>query len=192
MTDVFSRITAGLPLVRSWVDDVVNEHAARAIRASELDFGRLDGYFSEAVLQGTRVASVDRIPIPPLSSFGLPEFAAVEQMAVAGITFKDLCLIHQSLASESVHFHELVHAVQWRALGVDDYMLTYAVGLLQYGYAQNPLEVVAYDLQSQFDRHLPAADAEAIITSEARRARDAAHAQFRQHGFPVPPPGGSS
>jgi len=68
-----------------------------------------------------------------------------------GITFKDTFFIQQGQASESLYFHEMVHIVQWARLGVDNFLLAYRIGLLQFGYEQSPLERMAYELQSKFD-----------------------------------------
>lgn len=124
-----------------------------------------------------------RVPVPPFSSFGIPEFAVLEQMAVAGITFDRLCIVHEEQATESVHFHELVHAVQWAALGAAAYMLTYGVGIIEHGYAQSPLEVAAYDMQSQFEREQPIPDLVDTVKTRARDARDRAAAVLRAHGL---------
>jgi hypothetical protein len=152
---------------------------------ASLGFTRLPDYFSEAVLRDTRAVTVGRIPFPPIASYGLPEFASLEQMGMAGITFENLCFVHESLNSESVHFHEVVHAIQWATLGVDHFLLSYGTGLLQLGYAHNPFEAVAFDLQSQFDRGMPIPDAAGMISAHARKTRDSTADLFRQHGLPL-------
>lgn len=47
--------------------------------------------------------------------------------------------------------------MQWSRLGVDNFLLAYGVGLLQYGYGyeQSPLEQMAYRLQLEFERGAP-------------------------------------
>jgi hypothetical protein len=52
--------------------------------------------------------------------------------------------------SENTHFHELVHVIQWRLLGPDRFLLTYANGLECFGYRQSPLEAMAYDAETAF------------------------------------------
>jgi hypothetical protein len=37
-------------------------------------------------------------------------------------------------------------------LGVDRFLLSYGLGLLQFGYEQSPLEQMAYSLQQLFER----------------------------------------
>jgi len=46
----------------------------------------------------------------------------------------------------------LVHVIQWERLGVDDFLLAYGAGLMQFGYRDSPLEKMAYSLQYGFDR----------------------------------------
>lgn len=70
---------------------------------------------------------------------------------MAGITYKDTFFINQAYSTESLHFHELIHVVQWERLGVDNFLLAYGVGLMHFGYKNSPLEQMAYLLQGRFD-----------------------------------------
>jgi hypothetical protein len=85
----------------------------------------------------------------PVSSYDW--FAAHQNRSFDGITFKDTFFVREDRQSESLHFHELVHVVQWARLGPDKFLLAYAVGLAQLGYEKSPLEQMAYDLQAQFE-----------------------------------------
>ena len=182
MTDLIQRLNGALPSVRAWIATTVAGYSPNATPVAALGFERLPRYFPEAVLRDTKAVTVTRIPFPPITAVGLPELATLEQMAVAGITFNDLCLVHEGLRSESVYFHELVHAVQWTALGVDGFLLTYAAGLLQYGYARSPLETMAFDLQSQFDRGHEMACVVETVRVHALQTHAATADFFRQHG----------
>ncbi len=71
---------------------------------------------------------------------------------MAGITYKDTYFINHLHQTESLHFHELVHVVQWDWLWVDDFLLAYGAGLMQFSYRNNPLEQMAYTLQEGFER----------------------------------------
>lgn len=82
----------------------------------------------------------------------MPEFCALETMPLAGVTYKTTFFVSAGLQNESLYFHELVHVVQWDRLGVDNFLLAYAIGLLQLGYQQSPLEQMAYQLQAMFDQ----------------------------------------
>lgn len=102
---------------------------------------------------------------------GLPEFGDFEAMEAAGITYLDTFFVRKDAAhEESLHFHELVHVVQWQHLGAERFLLAYALGhLVSGGYRSNPLEVMAYDLQARFERSHEPFDAAA----ETRRMLDA-------------------
>jgi hypothetical protein len=71
---------------------------------------------------------------------------------MAGITYKDTFFVSHLHQTESLHFHELVHVVQWERLGVDNFLLAYGAGLMQFSYQSSPLEQMAYSLQAAFDR----------------------------------------
>jgi hypothetical protein len=97
----------------------------------------------------------DSVPFPPVEKYGLPEFTPMQQMDFDGITFKDTFFIKKGRASEALHFHELVHVVQWSRLGVDNFLLAYGLGLHLFGYDKSPLELMAYTLQHDFDLGTP-------------------------------------
>lgn len=149
---------------------------------SSLGFPRLPEYFSASLLGDTKIAGVNRIVLPPFALLDMPELSLLEEMPFAGITYAETIFVHKTAASEATVFHELVHVLQWRALGVDDFILTYGMGLIQHGYAQNPFEAVAFDLQSQFDRGEPIADIVGTVTTHSKRTREWAAEEFRRHG----------
>ena len=153
-------------MVRTWIDSVRATHAGAGEPVAAVGFPRLGDYFADSTLS-VRAVAVTKIPFPPLADWGLLELVDLSRMALSAVTYVDLILVHQSLRTERVHFHELVHTLQWRTLGVDRFLLTYGAGVMQHGYARSPLEAIAYDLQSQFDRGVAIPDLEAIVTSHA-------------------------
>lgn len=157
-----------LPAVRTWMSSIRAEYLPQSLPVAALAFPGLPGYFSDAVLQSARVVTVTKIPFPPILDLGLIEFADMSRMALSGVTYDDLIFVHRSLHTERIHFHELVHFVQWRTLGVDRFLLTYGLGVIERGYAHSPLEALAYDLQSQFDRGVPLPDLESLIAGHAQ------------------------
>jgi hypothetical protein len=119
-------------------------------------FQRLPQYFSKEILETANVVITDHLPRPPLSALGLPEFASFETQLMNGITYLDTYFLEPSGTSEeTLHCHELVHVVQWHVLGPRDFLLLYAVGLLEQGYMDSPLERMAYDHQRRFDAREP-------------------------------------
>jgi hypothetical protein len=101
---------------------------------------------------------------------GLDRFAAFERMNMAGITYLDTFFVRADQAGdESLHFHELVHVIQWRILGPERFLWLYADGLERFGYRSSPLEVVAHDLQARFDTRCKPFDAEAEVGRRLNR-----------------------
>src|SRR5688572_29902814 len=120
-----------LPEVRAWIDRALAAHAAEARAVTTLGFTRLGSYYSVARLASTTVIPVAKVPAPPLASMGLTGFSEFEQLDAAGITYLSSFFVrlgHER--DESLHFHELVHVVQWQHLGPDRFIMAYALGHL--------------------------------------------------------------
>ena len=162
--EVIQKFQAALPAVRKWIEQTLEEHRPNAVSVSNFSFTRLRLVFPPDLLARAKAVVVaGRVPFPPLSRMGLPEFKQMEKMPAAGITYKDTYFLTQFDQSESLHFHELVHVIQWDRLGVDNFLQAYGAGLLQFGYDDSPLEKMAYSLQKEFDRGtLPANTVETI------------------------------
>jgi len=98
---------------------------------------------------------------------GLTRFAEFERGDLDGITYLDtffLKLAHSK--NEAIHFHELIHVVQWRLLGPDRFLYSYANGLERFGYRQSPLEVMAYDAERMFATSITIFDAEKLVAEK--------------------------
>jgi hypothetical protein len=150
--DLLIRFRAAVPKVLHWIKNYAAEHASISRPVSELGFGRLSGAFPLELLERARVAVVSRVPYPPVTEFGLPEITPLEQTRFGGITFRDTFYITaEGQSSERLHFHELVHVVQWSRLGPEKFLLAYGAGLAMFGYRDSPLEQMAYDLEERFE-----------------------------------------
>lgn len=161
-----------LPEVRTWIDRTLAAHAEKARPVATLSFKRLGSYYSVELLNSARVIPVAHVPMPPLASMGLTGFDDFENMDAAGITYLSTFFVHLGCeGDESLHFHELVHVVQWQHLGAENFLMAYALGhILGGGYRTNPLEEMAYDLQSRFDnQHAPAFDVASIVRPALNR-----------------------
>jgi hypothetical protein len=142
-----------LPKVREWIEKTLEENKTHAVPVIDLAFPRLEKVFPLNLLSKAKVVVVTgKVPFPPLSRMGLPELAQMENMAMDGITYVDTFFVNCLHQTESLHFHELVHVVQWERLGVDNFLLAYGIGLMLFGYQNSPLEEMAYSLQDGFDR----------------------------------------
>jgi hypothetical protein len=158
-------------LIRFWIERTVAAHAKEARPVAEVieasGFQRLPGYFGAAFLDRIRCVSVERIPLPPLAATGLNFFAGVKSARYSGITYSDTYFVDRKHEqSESMHFHELIHAVQWDCLGFEKFLLVYGAGLMRNGYARNPLEIMAYSHQRRFETDLIPYPVEAAVRAE--------------------------
>lgn len=165
-----------VPAMSGWIDATLGAYRSARRPVSELGFERLPQYFSTDLLMHIGVMPVAQVPIPPLSSWGLAEFASFERQPGAAITFRDTYFIDaQDRNEESLHCHELVHAIQWEALGERDFLLAYARELADHGYEENFFEQIAYDHQARFDSNCTPYDIEAEV-----REQIAAYMQSRR------------
>ena len=139
------------PVLLGWIDVTLRAHAGNTQTVASRGFSRLPLYFTPDTLASANVVLVDNLPIPPLSSWGLTRFADFERGNFDGVTYLNtLFIMRDKLRNEAIHFHELIHVVQWRILGPEQFLRSYADGLERVGYKNSPLEVMAYDAEAAF------------------------------------------
>jgi hypothetical protein len=110
------------------------------------------------------------VPLPPLSSIGLSRFAEFERGDYDGVTYLDTFFVkRRSAAAERLHFHELIHVVQWRLLGPKTFLAAYAAGLETFGYRDSPLEIMAYNAEASFSQSDQLFDAEKLVADQLSR-----------------------
>jgi len=159
------------PVVASWIRSTLTVHSGAARTVVSCGFPRLPFYFSAETLALAKVVLVDRLPLPPLSSWGLTQFADFERSDPEGITYLDTFFLKRNQwKNEALHFHELIHVIQWRILGPENFLRSYADGLERHGYRQSPLEVTAYDAEAQFVTSIVRFDAERLVLESLMRA----------------------
>ena len=139
------------PPLLNWIRTTLTANAHLAQTVGSRRFSRLPLYFTEKTLASTKVVLADPLPMPPLSAMGLARFAAFECGNFDGVTYIDTFFLKPSQSNnENTHFHELVHVIQWRLLGPDRFLFSYANCLERFGYRQSPLEAMAYDAEAAF------------------------------------------
>ena len=98
---------------------------------------------------------------------GLTRFADFERSDFDGITYMDTFFVKSPHSrDENMHFHELVHVVQWQLLGPERFLFSYANGLECFGYRQSPLEAMAYDAEAAFAGSTAVFDVEKMIAEK--------------------------
>ena len=70
-----------------------------------------------------------------------------------GITYLDTIFVRRTRVNdEELYFHELIHVIQWRLLGPQQFLALYADGLERFGYHDSPPERMAYLAEREFAR----------------------------------------
>jgi hypothetical protein len=165
-SDVVQRFYRVLPQVRGWIETYLERHAAQAQTVHSQGIEGLAQYYPVELLSSAKSVVVSAVEFPPVHMLGLPEFNYLQRMSFDGITFKDTYFLRRGAQSPALHFHELVHVVQWARLGVDNFILAYGAGLLQGSYEKAPFEQMAYRLQADFERRVPIARLVQLIEQE--------------------------
>ena len=114
---------------------------------------RFKGFYSPDFLKTAFFVVTDEIPkpdFPELREAGLGDFI---DMDVGGITYNDTYYVKQGAANElRLHFHELVHVLQWRELTPQGFIERYIREIQGFGYDEAPLEKMAYTLDGHYQK----------------------------------------
>lgn len=161
-----------LTQIEHWIEALNRQYAPNCQSCTQFS-EPFAGFYSPEFLAEVGFVLVDEIPrpdLPALNELGLDEFLVMEASA---ITFADTYYVrHQAKERMSLHFHELVHVLQWRELGVRGFIERYITELLQYGYRDAPLEKMAYTLDTHFSSGGDALD---VATCVQRQLQDSKH-----------------
>lgn len=154
--------------VRVYINRQRRRLESRADALNLLQRSQMEGYWGREVLDCARVVIANPLPIPDLPFASLIrrlgfDFASPSQ--TEAITFDNVIACRTGL-SDPVLFHELVHVVQYRILGVAEFARQYVAGFMETrSYFEIPLERCAFDLQARFEGEAQPFDVE----SEVRR-----------------------
>lgn len=136
--------------IEEWIDDINNQYQSKRYSCSTLEQA-FTGFYPSQFLKESYFVLVDNIPkpdFPELRQMGLGNFI---DMPVDGITYKNTYYLNQMHTNNlRLHFHELVHVVQWNLLGPEGFMNRYIKEIQLYGYDSAPLEKMAYSLDEHY------------------------------------------
>jgi len=143
--------------IEEWIHQVNSSHKKVRRSCSVLE-EYFSGFYSPDFLKTAFFVVTDEIPkpdFPELREAGLGDFI---DMNVGVITYNDTYYIKVEAANElRLHFHELVHVVQWRELAPQGFIERYIREIQDFGYDNAPLEKMAYALDGYYQskgRHL--------------------------------------
>ena len=153
-----------------WIDATLRRYQAQERLVSSFNFPRLSNHYSDTRLSNVNAIVVnERIPLPPLTQLGIRGLSAFEKIEMVGPTYKNSDFIHSDSQSESVHFHELIHTVQWDTLGPENFLLAYGVLLALYEYRATPFEGIAYGLQGSFESKFLEGNVEKLVEHHTKK-----------------------
>jgi hypothetical protein len=131
-------------------------------------------YFSAADLERVRIAEGDPLPIPEPPFSGVIRALGLDYPDIsltAAITFDHVIATREAMSS-SLLFHELVHVVQYRLLGVRSFAQLYVRGFLAHRrYEKIPLECCAFELEARYCRGTVPFSVEAEVKAWIERGR---------------------
>ena len=142
-----------LTKIEQWIDKT--NAAYKSQRSSCLCFANdFDGFYPASFLENAYFVVIDTIPKPDLPFLREAGLGSFIDMSVDGITYKNTYYILPHTAENlRLHFHELVHVAQWRALGACNFIQRYLHEIQSHGYANAPLEKMAYGLDTHFNKN---------------------------------------
>ena len=140
-------------LVAGYVTEQREAFAASARPIPDDHRQALCAFFPGEILTDVRITR-GRAPEPSfyklLRMFGIDNAPRFSEMA--GITFQDV-VVHAEPLTRSLLFHEMVHVVQYKHLGLTGFAERYVRGFLSGGsYEEIPLEKQAYELEAAFGK----------------------------------------
>ena len=150
----------------AWAREQRERHRPEAMALEPQERAVFEPFFEAELLDEVRFKSVPKVENPGfysvLAAMGQP--LPMDFTATHGITFGDTVLLSERYlrsgeARLSLLFHEMVHVVQYRLLGMEGFLRAYVTGWAENGfeYRAIPLERQAYDLQHRFEDNAAAA-----------------------------------
>lgn len=139
-----------LTAIEQWIDEVNHKYKYKRVCCTQFA-AQFAGFYPTEFLENAFYVVIDEIPKPDfaaLRAMGLGDFI---DMKVSGITYKNTYyLLPTSVDNLRVHFHELVHVLQWQNLGALAFIERYMNEIKRFGYHNAPLEIMAYSLDTHF------------------------------------------
>ncbi len=136
--------------IEQWIHQTNSAHT-EVRRSCSVFEAYFKGFYLPDFLETAFFVVTDEIPkpdFPELREVGLGDFI---DMDVGGITYNDTYYVKQGAANElRLHFHELVHVLQWRELTPQGFIERYIREIQDFGYDKAPLENMAYALDGHY------------------------------------------
>ncbi|RYV03800.1 hypothetical protein SOPP22_01955 [Shewanella sp. OPT22] len=149
---VITSLTEPILTTVTWIDTLLEKHKFQRTPCTTLD-KKLTQHFPEEFLERSYfvvIPDTDEIPTPPKDDFPIDCFSVIEDCVA--VTYKDTYFIRKSILSDlDVHFHELIHVIQWHVLGPETFIVNYYFQAATHNsHEKLPLEDMAIYLTENF------------------------------------------
>ena len=138
--------------INDWIDQTLKDYSSQRV-SSEQFSSQFHGFYPAEFLSNSYFVVVDKLPRPDFPELRQAGFGNIIDMDAAGVTYKNTYFIKKVYENEiTLHFHELVHVIQWEHLGAVGFIQRYMKEITRFGYRNAPLEKMAYGLQNHFSK----------------------------------------
>ncbi len=148
------KITMAIERLCQYLEDQRRQYRPQGSPLSAIQHVQMGPFFPAAWLPGIRIVELrnHRLPAPPFyaeaKALGIASLPEVPHMA--SMTFDDVVVFSEAISDRRL-FHALVHAVQFKVLGLDRYAELFVRSFLRTrNHVSVPLEMHAFSLEMQF------------------------------------------
>jgi hypothetical protein len=148
------KVGMAIDRVREYLRERREEYRPQGLPLGMDHRNTMEAFFSPTLLAGIRVVELrnQRIPNPPFyaeaKALGLSNLPELTHMA--SLTFEDVVIFPREVNDRRL-FHALVHAVQFKVLGLERYTELFVRSFLQTrSHVSVPLEMHAFSLEAKF------------------------------------------
>ena len=136
--------------IDNWIDQTLKNYSDQAVSCEKF-CSQFNGFYPSDFLSNSYYVAIDQLPKPDFPELRQAGFGSFIDMDSVGITYKNTYFIKKGYEGDiALHFHELVHVLQWQNLGAVLFIQRYMEEIIRFGYRNAPLEKMAYDLQDHF------------------------------------------
>jgi len=136
--------------INIWIEETLKSYSNHAVSCEQFS-SQFKGFYSTEFLSSSYFVVVDQLPKPDFPELRQAGFGDFIDMDAVAITYKNTYFVKKGFEADlELHFHELVHVVQWQNLGAPLFIARYMKEISCVGYRNAPLEKMAYDLQATF------------------------------------------
>ena len=144
-------VLAALPGIVGSMEPLVERQWTETKSPKALANSGFERFFASSFLEESRYCVVDVCPGLDFTVAGIRPMDLPGGRKISGISYGNSYFVSsEEQQNLGIHFHELVHGVQAKLLGLSNYMIAYAAELVREGYRNNFFERMAYEMHRSY------------------------------------------